>query len=491
MGGSVTLLQKAMGIFSPTPDPEKEIRQTLEKEARYYSGMIIRKLDRLGICYRYKNREKRKGTQSVQFTQAVTTPEAIYLEIDTLRLPRRVSLSSLNDPDVLQDLTVSCRRPVRFRMGTDSGAWLVIEREVGAWGIPRKLTFADVMKNWPEHTSKPLLVPMGVGENRKLVYRSLGNMPHALVGGATGAGKTTLLHAWTCSLLMHNKPEAMHLIFIDLKGGAEAQFYEHIPHLLDGGIIYEKERVIPALQTLYGIVEERLEQFRMAKVQNIAAWNYTHRGEALPRVVLIVDELANVMLDKSLKKDAEPLLADLSARGRAPGVHIVLATQRPEVSVVTGLIKANMDGRLAFRMTDQPSSRTILDTTEAARFDDNTPLGRYVYKRGLDRYEIQAPLITPGQIKDITRKVRAGETVPEKTEDLTPEEVFRFAIENMGGSLSRIPLYEALGGKVSHRYLKELSNYDGEIVEIDGLSYVVQPPDGGSKPRRIELVEPM
>jgi S-DNA-T family DNA segregation ATPase FtsK/SpoIIIE len=345
------------------------------------------------------------------------------------------------------------------------------------------------MKNWPKNSSRPLLVPLGVGENRKLVYRGLANMPHALVGGATGAGKTTLLHAWTCSLLMHNKPDRLHLAFIDLKGGAEAQFYENVPHLLPDGIIFEKELVVPMLEHLHGIVEDRLAQFRKGHVQNIAAWNYQHRSNPLPRVVLIVDELANIMLDKSLKSDAESLLADLSARGRAPGVHIVLATQRPEVKVVTGLIKANMDGRLAFRMTDQASSRTILDTTEAARFDDSTPLGRFIYKRGLDRYEIQAPLITSGQIKRIVSKVKAGESADSANEQMSPEEVFRFALQNLDGSLARRPLYKALGGKVSHSYIQELSSYDGEVFDLDGQTYVVKPPNGGRKPRRIELIE--
>lgn len=481
-----TVFQSIKSTFFQ-PDPDAAVKATLEKEARYYAGVIVRKLNRLGICYRFKDRDKGKGIQSLEFTKAVTTPEAIYLEIDTLRLPRRVSLSDINDDTVLNDLSVSCRRPVKFRMGTDSGAWLIVEREIGFAGIKKTLPFRDVMKQWPEHTSKPLLIPMGIGENRKLYYRSLANMPHALVGGATGAGKTTLLHVWTCSLLMHNKPSQMKMAFIDLKGGAEAQFYAGVPHLLDGGIIYERNEVIDMLEYLYNVVETRLAQFRKGSVQNIAAWNYRNRSDPLSRIVLIVDELANIMLDKSLKSKAEELLADIAARGRAPGVHIVLATQRPEVKVVTGLIKANMDARFAFRMTDHASSRTILDTTEAARFDDTTPVGRYIFKRGLDRYEIQAPLITPGQIKSVVRKVKAGETQSEP-ERMTPEEVFRFAIENMDGSLARRPLYEALGGKVSHDYIRDLAAYDDEIIELDGQSYIVKPP-AGRNPRRIELVQ--
>jgi hypothetical protein len=114
-------------------------------------------------------------------------------------------------------------------------------------------------------------------------------------------------------------------------------------------------------------------------------------------------------------------------------------------------------------------------------------LGRFIFKRGLDRSEIQAPLITPGQIKRIVSKVKAGD-VETETEEMAPEDVFRFAITNLKGSLSRKPLYEALGGRVSHQYLKDLSSYDGEVIEIEGKNYVIQPPSG-QKPRRIEAIE--
>jgi DNA segregation ATPase FtsK/SpoIIIE-like protein len=470
-------------------DPERELRKTLGAEARYYERIIRRKLTQLGVCYRYKKREKdflKSEAQEIVFRRAVTNPDAIYLEIDTLRLPRGIALTDINDEDVLQDLSVACRRPVRFRLGVESGAWLMVERKSGVYGIPRRLTFSDVLDNWPHKSRKPLLVPLGVGENRRLVYKSLAQMPHALVGGATGAGKTTLLHAWLCCLIMHNEPWQMQLAIIDLKGGAEAAFYEGIPHLMDNGIVINKDGVNDLLDRIYGIVEGRLAKFRAAKVQNIAAWNYRNRKQYMPRVVLVVDELANVMLDSSIKRHAEPTLADITARGRAPGVHVVLATQRPEVKVVSGLIKANLDGRCAFRCTDDASSRVLLDSVDAARFPDSAPRGRYVYKRGLDRDEIQGPLVTAGQIRDIIRHAKQGDAQESEAARTPPEEIFSVAVKQLGGDFSLRAVYDVLGGKVSMQYLRDLGQeYENDVIEVEGEPYVLQP-GRGNIPRKLE-----
>ena len=291
------------------------------------------------------------------------------------------------------------------------------------------LKWADVLETWPKTSRKKLLVPMGIGENRRLVYRSLAEFPHALIGGATGAGKTTLLHTWVCSLIMHNDSDDLRIGFIDLKGGVEFVRYKDLPHVIgpdlvggdavvqedDGlevtGFVKRPGDVVSLLEFLKREMDYRLARFeRAGGIQNIDIWNYRRRSEKMPRLVLFVDELASLMLDKSIKKNAEPLLADLTARGRAPGVHIVVATQRPEVKVVSGLIKGNIDVRCAFRVTDNPSSMVILDTTEAARFDDSTPLGRFIYRRGIEKEEMQAPFITPGQMTELVREVQAGRT---------------------------------------------------------------------------------
>ena len=484
------VIQSAKGkLFKP--DPDAALKRELAKEAKYYAQVILKKLEQLDICYRYPKSQKdwsSSGIMKVQFERAVTTQEAIYFDIDTVRLPRGISLSKIDNEDVLSDLSVACRRPVRFKMGIDSGAWLILERAGGHFGVPRSIKFSDILENWPDRSRKPLLVPLGVGENRTLIYKSLAEMPHALVGGATGAGKTTFIHGWICSLITKNGPEDLKLGFIDLKGGVEASFYKGIPHLLEDGIVSGKEAVIPLLEQLYNVVEERLKRLEKSNTQNIAAYNYRHRKNSMARIILFVDELANVMLDRELKKDAQSLLADITARGRAPGVHCVLSTQRPEVAVVPGLVKANLDARAAFRVSDNASSMVILDTTEAAKFDDTSPQGRYIYRRGLERYEMQAPLITANEIKRIVRAVSV-EPEPESDDKMLPEDIFRVAIEQLGGSFSRDAMFELLGDQVTQAYLTDLgSEYDSKVVTVDGKRYKMQP-SAGRRPRMLIPIE--
>lgn len=474
-------------VFTKPPAVEKE----LTAEARYFADVIIRKLTQLGVCHRFAKSQKdfgQSGIQKVRFRRAVTTTEGIYLEIDTVRLPYGVALDAIDHEKILRDLSIACQRPVRYREGVQSGAWLIVERASGFFGILRELPYADVNTAFPKASNKPLLVPLGVGENKKLVFRSIAEMPHALVGGATGGGKTTLLHAWLCALLTHNTPGMLQIGFVDLKGGIEASFYKSAPHVMERGIVSDKGDVCQLLERLYAIMEDRLDKFGRAGVQNIAAWNYRNRGESyLPRMLLVIDEMANVMLDKEIKRDAQSLLADITARGRAPGVHVIVSTQRPEVAVVPGLIKANLDARFGFRCTDNPSSMVILDDGSAAQFPDNTPPGRYIYKRGLDRDVYQAPYITAGQIREIIRAVKDGNLEEADASRISPEDVFKKALE-LEGAFSIRGLYDAFGGKASMPYLRRLGEeYEGQILEIGGQPYLLTP-SNGNKPRKLDLV---
>jgi len=466
--------------------PESNHRN-LAKEARHFATVLIRKLEQLNICYRFPKSQKDfldKGISRVQFTHAVTTPEAFYYRIDSMRLPRGVKLADIADEHVLRDLSVACGRPVRYKESVKSGAWLILERDSAACGIVNKLPFSDILDNWPKSSSKSLLVPLGVGVNKKLIYRSLAEMPHALVGGATGSGKTRHLHAWHCALLLQNAPGKLRTAFVDLKGGTEANFYRGVPHLLEDGIVMNAEDVPAILQRLHGMIEERLVQFRCGGVENIASWNYRYRSDYMPRVVLFIDEMANIMLDSGIKNDCQRLLADITARGRAPGIHVVLATQRPEVKVVPGLIKANLDARCGFRCTDNASSQVLLDDTSAARFDKSTPPGRYIYKRGLDRDTYQAPFVCTQQIREIVKAVKRGETSESESARVNPEDIFRRSLQI--GSFSLRAMYKAMEGKVSHDYLRDLAQeYEGQIIEIDSDLFVLQPGNGGNQPRRL------
>jgi hypothetical protein len=211
----------------------------------------------------------------------------------------------------------------------------------------------------------------------------------------------------------------------------------------------------------------------------------------MPRIVCFIDELASLMLEPDLKKDAERCLADLGARGRAPGIHLVIATQRPEVSVVSGRIKGNLDARFGFRVPDNASSMVIMDDVSAAKFPGDTPRGRYVFKFGNVRREIQGAWVGPGKIRSIVKSILAGDTdMQEEAARVDPEDVFRVALRELGGACSEKKLFELVKGKgVSKRYLRQLlQDHEGEIVEVDGEMYELQPSDEQFSPRRLVRV---
>jgi len=498
------MILKLKSLFDKSPDAQLE--RQLRAEARYFADVMRRRLTQLGVCYRYPKSKKDfldRAVQEVAFVKAVGTEEAIYIMVDTMALPRGINMLALADEQVLEDLSTVCRRPVKFKHRTKSGAWFIVERQSGVGGVPRNQPFGDMLDEWPTTSRKPLLVPLGVGANRGLFYRSMVEFPHALIGGATGAGKSTFLHGWICALILHNTPNDLRLALVDLKGGTEFTRYKKLPHMMDndfvgidleaGGFVKRTDDVVPLLGFLQQEMDRRLARFEKAGgIQSLSVWNVRRRKDKLPRLVLFVDELAVIMLDPALKKDARRLLADITARGRAPGVHVVLATQRPEVAVVPGLIKGNTDARFAFRVTDNASSMVILDSTEAARFDDSTPLGRYIYRSGLEKVELQAPLITDGQIAQYVKSViEPGRDIQETgNARIPPEEIFKFSIEQLGGNFSYRALYEALEGQVSAEYLKQLGqDYEGQVLEINGDLYELNAGNGGNKPRMLVLAE--
>jgi S-DNA-T family DNA segregation ATPase FtsK/SpoIIIE len=298
-----------------------------------------------------------------------------------------------------------------------------------------------------------------------------------------------------------HEPQDLRLALVDLKGGVEFTFYKKLPHLIDNdligsdeltgdsGLIKDGKDVIPLLRYLRREMDSRLMRFEKREVQTLQIWNYRRTKNRLPRLVLFIDELASVMLDPALKKEATRLLADITARGRAPGVHVVLATQRPEVKVVDGQIKGNIDARMAFRVTDNASSMVILDNTDAARFTDDTPPGRFIYRSGIENEEVQAPLITADQIRDVVAGVLEGDE--REISRMSPEEIFRFSIDQLGGRFGRNEMYDALhsaGHEVAQHYLQRLaSEYEGQVVEIGGELYELKP-HAGPNPRHFEPV---
>jgi len=209
-----------------------------------------------------------------------------------------------------------------------------------------------------------MALALGKGAGGEAVAADLTKMPHLLIAGATGSGKTVCLNTVICCLLMHNTPNDIRLILVDPKR-VEMTQYNSVPHLA-APVITDSRKAIDTLRWLLQEMDGRFLKFSAAGARHIEAYNKDKTGtEKLPYLVLVIDELADLMMAGF--DEVESSLCRLAQMARATGIHLVVATQRPSVDVVTGLIKANFPTRISFAVTSQVDSRTVLDGAGAEK----------------------------------------------------------------------------------------------------------------------------
>jgi len=209
-----------------------------------------------------------------------------------------------------------------------------------------------------------LCLALGKGAGGEAIAADLSKMPHLLIAGATGSGKTVCLNSIICCLLLHNTPNDVRFIMIDPKR-VELTPFNSTPHLATP-VIVDTSKALSTLRWLNQQMDKRYQQLATAGARNIEAYNKNKRGdEKLPYLILIIDELADLMMAGF--DEVEHILCRLAQLARATGIHLVVATQRPSVDVVTGLIKANFPTRISFAVTSQVDSRTILDSGGAEK----------------------------------------------------------------------------------------------------------------------------
>jgi len=211
-----------------------------------------------------------------------------------------------------------------------------------------------------QKSKSKLSLALGLDVVGKPVYADLTKMPHLLIAGATGSGKSVAINTIVCSILFKASPEEVRLLMVDPKR-IELSGYEAIPHLLHP-VVVDPKMASRALQWAVKEMERRYELLEEKRAKNINTYNEIAE-EKLPYIVIIVDELADLMMVSS--REVEDSIARLAQMARAAGMHLILATQRPSVDVLTGLIKANFPTRLSFKVSSKIDSRTILDTSGA------------------------------------------------------------------------------------------------------------------------------
>ena len=215
-----------------------------------------------------------------------------------------------------------------------------------------------------EESESMLSLPLGRDVSGKAMIAALDEMPHLLIAGATGSGKSVCMNTILLSLLFQNAPHELKFILIDPKR-VELMPYDGIPHLLTP-VITDSEKALQALRWTVAEMGRRLHRFSEAGARNIDEFNekQTNEDDMLPRVVIVIDELADLMM-RQFRRDTETMIARIAQMARAVGMHLIIATQRPSVDVITGLIKANIPTRISFRVVSAVDSRTIIDSVGA------------------------------------------------------------------------------------------------------------------------------
>jgi len=258
-----------------------------------------------------------------------------------------------------------------------------------------------------QNSSKSLTIALGREISGRAVFGNLAKMPHLLVAGATGSGKSVAIHSMITSLLYRNSPDDLKLIMIDPKR-VELTLYNNIPHLLTP-VITEAKKAILALKWAAKEMDRRYDILEAESVRDIESYHKNVQDlnqeksadevDRLPYILIIIDELADIM--STYPRELESAIVRLAQMSRAVGIHLILSTQRPEVNIITGLIKANIPARIALRVSSQVDSRTILDTGGAEKL---LGAGDMLYSSGETPPErLQSAFISETEVKKVVK----------------------------------------------------------------------------------------
>jgi S-DNA-T family DNA segregation ATPase FtsK/SpoIIIE len=356
----------------------------------------------------------------------------------------------------------------------------------------RAMVFLSELMRSKEFTDGKSKLPFAMGKDisGRAYVSDLASMPHLLVAGTTGSGKSVAVNTLICSIVYHSPPELVKFIMVDPKM-VELSIYEDIPHLA-APVVTDTRKAANVLKNVVEEMENRYSVLAAMRVRNLDSYNQKAAEDpelpVMPYLVVIVDEFADLMLVAG--KDVEQSIIRIAQMARAVGIHLVLATQRPSVNVITGIIKANMPARLSFRVSSKVDSRTIIDTSGAELL-----LGKgdslFMPPGMSDTVRVHGCFVSDDEVGRIVEYLKTlGE--PEYNMDLVKEE--SFDSEDIDESELDDKYEEALAlvrqkgfASISmiQRYLRIGYNRAARIVEIMEKKGIVAPSDGTSKPREI------
>ena len=347
----------------------------------------------------------------------------------------------------------------------------------------REVLESDEFKNFKSS------VPMALGKDiaGNVVVADISKMPHLLIAGSTGSGKSVCINTLINSIIYKSKPDEVKLILIDPKV-VELASYNGIPHLLIP-VVTEPKKAANALNWAVNEMNKRYKMFAESGVKDINSYNLKHE-EKLPKIVIIIDELADLMMVSA--NDVEDYICRLAQMARAAGMHLIVATQRPSVDVITGVIKANIPSRIAFAVSSQTDSRTILDMAGAEKLlgkgdmlfyplGANKPLriqGAFISEEESEKVVeyVKSQVEEVVYENDIVEKV-SKEIIKESDDDEFLQEAINFVVESKQASSSMLQRKFKIGFNRAARLV--------DIMEERGIVGKSE----GSKPRKVLITK--
>ena len=362
---------------------------------------------------------------------------------------------------------------------------------------PSIVTLGDIYADLPE-TASPLSVWLGKDISGAAVWADLARMPHILIAGTTGSGKSGCINTILTSILLRATPDEVRMILIDPKR-IELNFYERIPHLLTPVVSSPKEAAAVLLNVVTEM-ERRYERLSQVRARSLPEANrvFRKRGEEeLPYLLVVIDELADLMMVSP--QDVEDSIIRLAQKSRAVGIHLVLATQRPSVDVITGMIKANVPSRIAFAVSSQTDSRVILDSNGA---ESLLGQGDMLFKPlGTSRLQrVQGAYVTEEEVAMIVEQTKAQREQEVDESFLEAPQVFADDADSDEGEFD--PDEDALLDKaievvvtaqtasvsLLQRRLRVGYTRAGRLIDMLERRGIISPYEG-SKPRRVLVSE--
>lgn len=339
-----------------------------------------------------------------------------------------------------------------------------------------------------------LAIGLGMDVSGNPVITDITKMPHVLIAGTTGSGKSVLMNTLISTMLFRASPQEVKLILVDPKR-VELTDYNDIPHLLTP-VIVEPDKILSALKWATAEMDRRYKIFHEAQVRNIANYNELSGFQALPYIVIVIDELQNLM--EFAPVEVEDCIVRLAAMARATGIHLVLATQRPSVDVITGIIKANIPCRIAFNVSSMIDSRVILDQPGAEKL-----LGKgdmlFVPPDASKPMRIQGVYVSDTELRNLISFLKRSGIAPEYTEEVIQMPVGKMKAGSSGGSGSDDELFEeavrticqydrASASLLQRRLRIGYARAARLLDELEGEGIVG--PGEGSKPRDVLVKNP-